>query len=103
MPDAADLSSDTDKGETNSIKPLITSTDEPSSNGESASQRLRLLCLALHVALVIIHGLLFVVWKFSWEHALNVKDETSAAIRLPTVLTVVSQTAGTVGRFAFAS
>ena len=60
----------------------------------TAKQRLR--CRALHVALVLIHAFLFVVYSQAWEQGLNVTIAMSNAIKLPTIVTVISQVFGTV-------
>ena len=60
----------------------------------TAKQRLR--CRILHAALVLIHAFLFVVYSQAWEQGLNVTITTSNAIKLPTIVTVISQVFGTV-------
>ena len=68
------------------------------------SSRIRrvVLCIALHAGLVLVHIGLFIVWSHHYEHLVTVDIDTAASIRLPLIVTVVSQVLGTVSvLFAF--
>lgn len=53
-------------------------------------------CVVLHAGLVLVHAGLFVVWSRHYEHAITVDIDTAASIRLPLIVTAVSQVIGTV-------
>lgn len=63
---------------------------------KSSRTRRIAICVALHAGLVLVHAGLFVVWSRHYEHVITVDIDTAASIRLPLIMTVVSQVIGTV-------
>ena len=62
----------------------------------SADYARRLRCRLLHVGAIVIHAALVVVYTRGWLHKIAITIDFSQTYRLPTIVTVVSQTIGTV-------
>lgn len=76
-----------------SNNPLST---KPIKEARNDRKLLLVTCVILHAGLIIAHAILVVVYSRHYEHALTVSADTSTKFKLHTVVTVISQTIGTV-------
>lgn len=55
-----------------------------------------IICLLLHFGLVVVHGVLFVVYAYHWEHGFSMDISSSSTTWFPLLVTTILQTVGTV-------